>query len=128
MRAAASPTAISNPPKPTQVRRLLPKAITRPPTNATSMFIRVSDPTLVNDLRDQLRRAGCIAVQMGLDTLEVAVPDAPTRGQEAREVRVYVRTWTAAHGVEADVVTDQEYVAAGRWRATPRAHSAGMET
>jgi hypothetical protein len=71
------------------------------------MFIRVSDPTLVNDLRDQLRRAGCIAVQIGLDTLEVAVPDAPTRGQEAREVRAYVRTWTAAEGVEADVVADR---------------------
>jgi len=44
------------------------------------MFIRVSDPTLVNDLRDQVRRAGCIAVQMGLDTLEVAVRDAWTGG------------------------------------------------
>ena len=69
------------------------------------MFIRVSDPTLVIDLRD-LRRAGCIAVQMGPDTLDVAVPDAPTRGQEAREVRAYVRTWTAAHGGEADVVVE----------------------
>ncbi len=70
------------------------------------MFIRVSDPTLVIDLRDQLRRAGCIAVQMGPDTLDVVVPDAPTRGQEAREVRAYVRTWTAAYGVEADVVVE----------------------
>jgi hypothetical protein len=65
------------------------------------MFIRVSNPTLVIDLRDQLRRAGCIAVQIGPDTLDVAIPDAPTRGQEEREVRAYIRTWTAAHGVEA---------------------------
>jgi hypothetical protein len=72
------------------------------------MFIRVSNPTLVIDLRDQLRRAGCIAVQIGPDTLDVAIPDAPTRGQEEREVRAYIRTWTATHGVEADVVADRE--------------------
>jgi hypothetical protein len=72
------------------------------------MFIRVSNPTLVIDLRGQLRRAGCVAVQIGPDTPDVAIPDAPKRGQEEREVRAYIRTWTAAHGVEADVVADRE--------------------
>ncbi len=70
------------------------------------MFIRVSDPNLVTDLRDQLRRAGCIAVQTGPDRLLVEVPDAPSQGQEARELRAYLRTWTAAHGVEAELLDE----------------------
>ena len=70
------------------------------------MLIRVLDPQFTIDLRDQLRRAGCIAVQMGPDLLDVAVLDAPTSDQAEREVRAYLRTWTAAHGIEADVLQD----------------------
>jgi hypothetical protein len=70
------------------------------------MRIRISDQEHITDLLDTLRRAGCIAVQNGATTLDVAVPDAPTSAQEAREIRAYLRTWTASHGVEADVVGD----------------------
>jgi hypothetical protein len=70
------------------------------------MRIRIGDQEHITDLRDTLRRAGCIAVQNGPTTLDVAGPDAPTSAQEAREVRAYLRTWTAAHGIKADIIGD----------------------
>jgi hypothetical protein len=72
------------------------------------MRIWISDQEHITDLRNTLRRAGCIAVQNGPTTLDVAVPDAPTSAQEAREVRAYLRAWTAAHGVETDVFGDPD--------------------
>ena len=72
------------------------------------MRIRVSDAESILDLRDHLRRAGCIAVQVAPGTLQVEVPDAPNAGQEAREVRVYLVTWTARRGVEAEIAGDDE--------------------
>jgi hypothetical protein len=41
------------------------------------MQIRVPVPELAIELRDLLRRAGCIATQTGPGTLQVTVPDAP---------------------------------------------------
>ncbi len=41
------------------------------------MRIRVTDPELVIEPRDLLRRDGSIAAQVAPDMLHVAVPDAP---------------------------------------------------
>jgi hypothetical protein len=69
------------------------------------VLIRVSDPDLVTDLRDHLRMVGCIAAKVGPDLLRVTVPDA-TDAQEGREVRAYVKTWTAARGADAEVIDE----------------------
>jgi hypothetical protein len=70
------------------------------------MQIRVPVPELVIELRDLLRRAGCIAAQTGPDTLQVTVPDAPNAEQERREVEAYLARWTAANGVQAELLDD----------------------
>ena len=70
------------------------------------MRIRVSEPEHVVELRDVLRRAGCIAVQTGPDTLQVTIPEALSVEQERRELAVYVGTWAAARDVEAELLDD----------------------
>ena len=72
------------------------------------MLIRVHEPDLAVDLRDHLRTVGCIAAKVGPDLVRATVPDAPTAGQERRELSVYLATWAAARGVEAEVVDDAE--------------------
>jgi hypothetical protein len=68
------------------------------------MRIRLSGhPDLVLDLRDHLRGVGCIAVQVAPDVLEAAITDAPSAAQEHRELRLYLETWAAARGVDADL-------------------------
>jgi hypothetical protein len=68
------------------------------------MLIRIDEPELVVDLRDHLRMVGCIAAKVGPDLLSVTVPDAPTDDQERRELRAYLATWTAARGVDTELV------------------------
>ena len=69
------------------------------------MRIRLNGhPELVTDLRDHLRAAGCIAVEMAEDTIEATIADAPTVEQEAREMRAYVRAWVATRNVEPELV------------------------
>lgn len=70
------------------------------------MRIRLSAPELVLELRDVLRRAGCIAAQTGPDTLEATIPEAVSVEQERRELEAYVRMWAAARDVEADLLED----------------------
>jgi hypothetical protein len=71
------------------------------------MRLRISgQPELVTDLRDHLRSVGCIAFEVAPDMLEAAIPDAPSAAQERRELRAYLATWTAARGVEAEVVEE----------------------
>jgi hypothetical protein len=72
------------------------------------MHIRVDDPHVVLDLRDHLRRAGCVAVEVAPGMLQVALLGAPNADQAAREVRAYLGTWIAARGVDAEVIFDAE--------------------
>jgi trans-aconitate methyltransferase len=71
--------------------------------NAAMRIHLSGHPELVTDLRDHLRSVGCIAVQVAPDVLEATIPDAPSRGQERRELRAYLATWTARRGVEVDL-------------------------
>lgn len=70
------------------------------------MRIRVSVPELAVELRDVLRRAGCIAVQTAPGTLQVTVPDAPSPEQERRELNAYISTWAAARDVQTELLDD----------------------
>jgi hypothetical protein len=39
------------------------------------MRIRISDPALLGDLQEYLRRNGCVAIQTGSDTVAVSTAD-----------------------------------------------------
>ncbi|HEX5470026.1 MAG TPA: hypothetical protein VFW80_13380 [Gaiellaceae bacterium] len=69
------------------------------------MLIRLSDPTLVDDLCESFRRAGFSARSAGGSMAEVERPDAPERDQERREVELHLRVWLAMHpDVAAELV------------------------
>ena len=71
---------------------------------AAAMRVRISDPALLRDLLDFLRRTECVAEQASADSLDVFVPHAPSAAQARREVDVYLATWRARHpGVNAEV-------------------------
>jgi hypothetical protein len=71
------------------------------------MKIRLDDPSSLEDLRDFLRRAGCLADPVGPDTLEVTVPRAPSPEQERRELEIYLAVWRARFpDAGADLVAD----------------------
>jgi hypothetical protein len=59
------------------------------------MLIRLSDPSLVDDLCESFRRAGFSAEPAGESMAEVYRPDAPEPGQERREVEIHLRVWQA---------------------------------
>jgi hypothetical protein len=69
------------------------------------MLIEISNPRLLQDLLDFLRRAECVAEQTGRNRLEVYVPRAPTEEAGRREVELYLATWRARHpGVGTDLI------------------------
>ena len=43
--------------------------------SATAMRIRISDPALLGDLLEYLRRNGCVAIRTGADTVAVSTAD-----------------------------------------------------
>jgi hypothetical protein len=75
------------------------------------MFVRLSDPSLVEEFLDFLRRADCIADLGDVEAhaegigLEVQVPDAYDESQARMEVALYLRVWEAVHpGSGAEVL------------------------
>ena len=69
------------------------------------MRIQISDPRLMRDLLDFLRRAECIAEQASRDIFDVFVPRALDERQAREEVKVYLMTWMARHaGARAEFV------------------------
>jgi hypothetical protein len=59
------------------------------------MLIRLSEPTLVESLCEDFRRAGFTAQAAGGSMVEVQRPDAPQPDQERREVEFHLRVWQA---------------------------------
>ena len=59
------------------------------------MKIRLDHPSSLEDLRDFLRRAGCVADPADPETLEVSVARAPSSEQERRELEIYLAVWRA---------------------------------
>ena len=68
------------------------------------MWIRLSDPTLLDDLETFLLRAECSVRRAGVDRLEVEVPSAPGPEQARRELELYLAGWRARHpGAEVEI-------------------------
>jgi hypothetical protein len=57
------------------------------------MRVRVSDPTLLQDLCDFLSRQGCLAVEVSKDEAEVLVPGAGSDFEAAAMVMSEVGIW-----------------------------------
>jgi len=61
------------------------------------MLIRISDAALVADLCAHFLRAGFAVEEAGGTMIEVTRPDAPTLGQEQREVELHLAVWRATN-------------------------------
>jgi hypothetical protein len=69
------------------------------------MLIRLSDPTLVGDLRYHFERAEFETDDAGGSMVEVFRLDAPSPDQERREIELHLRVWQAGNpGVKAELV------------------------
>ena len=69
------------------------------------MHVHISDPSLLRNLEDFLKRTGCVAEQSRSHELDVYVPSAPDERQARRELNVCLATWQALNrGVEAYIV------------------------
>ena len=67
------------------------------------MRIHISDPQLMDDLSDYLRRCSCTVAERGSATLEAAPQDRDVEAVYLRmELDAYLRVWRAMHpGVDA---------------------------
>jgi hypothetical protein len=61
----------------------------------SAVRIRISDPALLDDLKDFLESAGCRIRGVGPVTIDVAMPRAPSLEQARREIAIYLKTWQA---------------------------------
>jgi hypothetical protein len=74
------------------------------------MHIEISDPALMDSLRDYLREQGCPSEPRGMDTFEVGVlwsADAPLADVDRRmKVFSHLREWLADNpGVTANLIS-----------------------
>jgi hypothetical protein len=67
------------------------------------MLLRLSDPSIAEDLCAHFTRSGFACAGAGGSMVEVTRPDAPDQAQERREVELHLRVWLAANP-GADVV------------------------
>jgi hypothetical protein len=69
------------------------------------MHVYISDPSLLRNLEEFLRRTGCVAEQSRSHELDVSLPSAPDERQARRELNVWLATWQALNrGVEAYII------------------------
>jgi hypothetical protein len=69
------------------------------------MHVYISDPSLLRNLEELLRRTGFVTEQSRSHELEVFVPSAPSEAQARRELNVCLATWQALNrGVETYIV------------------------
>jgi hypothetical protein len=62
-----------------------------------------TDPSLIRDLQAFLLRAGCAAVQVDVDTIEVDAPHPSRPGSERDELLAVLSKWHDGHpGVVAE--------------------------
>jgi hypothetical protein len=67
--------------------------------------LRLSDPELVEDLLDFLRRRECAGEQVeDSELLEVALPQTLQRSQAEMELDLLLRVWELMHPASVDVV------------------------
>jgi hypothetical protein len=62
------------------------------------MRIRISDPELLDDLVESLRRANCPVEVTGSETLDVESPSSLLTSEQARqEIAFYLAVWQVRH-------------------------------
>jgi hypothetical protein len=61
-------------------------------TAISAMRVRLSDAEFLRDLKNFLEAAECQVRQVGLATLDVAMPRAPSEAQARREIEIYLKT------------------------------------
>ena len=59
--------------------------------------LRLSDPELVESLRDFLQRRECAVVQLGADMLDVSLPRGLLAEEARLELDLYLRVWQSLH-------------------------------
>jgi hypothetical protein len=65
--------------------------------------LRLSDPELVDNLRDFLQRRECVVIQIDAEALEVELPHELHAQQARLELDLYLHVWQSLHewsGVE----------------------------
>ena len=65
------------------------------------VWLRLSDPELVESLRTFLERRECAAVQIDAETLEVELPHELHPQQARLELDLYLRVWQSLHSWSA---------------------------
>jgi hypothetical protein len=69
------------------------------------MRVYISDPSLLRNLQEFLKRADCVAEQARSHELEVFNPSAPNQRQAQRELNVYLASWQARNpGTDAYII------------------------
>jgi hypothetical protein len=77
------------------------------PGRVCGVKIRVSDPTLVEDLAEMLRNAQYLVTREGRHTLDVELRQPLPEDAAQLEIDVYLRVWEATHeGARALRLTD----------------------
>jgi hypothetical protein len=61
------------------------------------VWLRLSDPELVESLRTFLERRECAVVQIDAETLEVELPHELHPQQARLELDLYLRVWQSLH-------------------------------
>ncbi len=69
------------------------------------MRLRLSDPALIPGLRQHFERSGFVTNRVGEDEIEAWRPDAPSAGQERREIALHFAVWRALHaGIATELI------------------------
>jgi hypothetical protein len=61
------------------------------------MRVRISNAALLGELTNFLESAECRVRKVGMATVDVSVPRAPSDAQALREIVVSLKTWQAMH-------------------------------
>ena len=59
--------------------------------------VKLSDPSLVDDLVDFLRRSGCVAQPAEETIVSVSIPKSLREDAAELELDLYLRVWEATH-------------------------------
>jgi hypothetical protein len=61
------------------------------------MRIRLSEPSLLSELRQHFERSGFVVLELDAETIEVTHPDAPSEQQSERGVESHLAIWRVIH-------------------------------
>ena len=68
------------------------------------MQIRLTDPSLADDLLDFLRRVGCLAVRVDRRVIDAQLLNSVSERYDRQELNAYMKVWLVMHPeVEVEV-------------------------